>query len=192
MISIVHSIRFGPFATDYHQSLVNEEFKTKLGLFLDREILPQMDAPLVSAEGKLVATYNHDRHCGPNSLVRNIFSLDLVLVADDGVSKLKTDIAFDPLSKIFCGRSGRQASPFLWTPARKLKRDQQEASINNFISETKRGNTGALTCPICNGTVLGTNNENIGELRCADRSCFKYDYTQNRDGKIIHSRFRLL
>ncbi len=105
-MALIDKIEFGPFTTSYHRDLVDTTFKEKLDHFLKGSLLSQLDSPLLELSGRLIATFDNVRNCGPNSLVRDIFTLECVAVCDDGTSDLKSDIVYDRKHGIFTPRTG--------------------------------------------------------------------------------------
>ncbi len=186
---IVDSIRFGPFAADYHRSVVNEQFKATLERFFDRELIPQLDEPIVSADGTFSATFDSDRYCGPNSLVRDIFSLELVLVGDGGNSELKSDVVFDRESGTFSPRTGHGHFFYLWTPSRKRRRKREFELIQRLVDDIQANRTSLLACPICGGTLSAINNADIFDVRCPAKRCFHYNYHKDGEGRLSHGHF---
>ena len=186
---IVDAIRFGPFTADYHRSLVNDDFKVALERFFERELIPQLDNPILSADGAFTATFDEDRYCGPRSLVRDIFSLELSLVDDGGTSDLESDVVFNPKSNSFTPRTGHGHYFYLWTPIRKRQREQELESIQRVVDDIQGNRTHSVLCPICAGTLSTINNADIFVVRCANGRCFQYDYHKDEAGRLAHGHF---
>lgn len=118
-MSLVDQLQFGPFATEHHRALVNEDFVTAFQQFLERVRFPQTHGPIRDANRTLTAAFDHDRYGGPSSLVRNIFTFNVVLHSDEGTSELKADVVYDSRQCSFAPRTGHGHSFYLWTPTRK-------------------------------------------------------------------------
>jgi hypothetical protein len=70
------TIEFGPFKSDYHKAAVDTDFRDLLNDYLVGQLLPQVDEPFENTVGRLVATYDDQKYCGPNSAVRDFYTLD--------------------------------------------------------------------------------------------------------------------
>lgn len=186
---IVDEIRFGPFSSAYHRGLVNDEFKARLQQFLERELLPQLDEPIREADGTIAATFDSDRYCGPNSLVRDIFTLEIVLVGDAGTSELKSDITFDVADGSFAARTGHGHHFYVWTPTRRQNRAHELEAIQRAVDDIQRGREFNPECPICAGSLSAINNPDIFDVRCTDNRCFKYNYHKDENGRLAHGHF---
>ncbi|EMI21872.1 hypothetical protein RMSM_01201 [Rhodopirellula maiorica SM1] len=186
---ITDQIRFGPFSSAYHRGLVDDAFKATLQQFLERELLPQLDELIRDAEGSLVATFDSDRYCGPNSLVRDVFTLELVLVGDTGTSELKSDIVFNAIDRSFCPRTGHGHRFYVWTPLRRKTHEHEMESIQRVIEIIQRCDETDPECPICAGSVSAINNSDIFEVRCTVNRCFQYNYHKDKNGRLVHGHF---
>lgn len=185
---VVDKIRFGPFSTAYHSSLVDDAFKTALSAFLESDLIPQLDEPATDAEGTLIATFDKEQHCGPNSLVRDIFTLELTLYSDNGTSELKSDVTFNATNKSFSPRTGYDHYFYLWTPARKEHREREMAAIHRLVDDIKLGRSNR-ECPICHEPVSAINNPEIFDVRCRGDRCFQYNFHKDEHGRLAHGHF---
>jgi hypothetical protein len=188
-MKLVDQIQFGPFSTHYHANLVDADFKTALSAFLDSKLLPQLDEPTDDADGMLVATFDSDRYCGPNSLVKNIFTLEMTLLGPDGNSELKTDIEFHPNTKTFSPRAGYGHHFYVWTPRRKRDRETELELIQRLADDFQRTHRVGLKCPICHGNVTGVDDPTIFDIRCTEQRCFVYNYHKDENGRLAHGHF---
>jgi len=188
-MQLVDQIQFGPFSTQYHSALVDLKFKTALSAFLDRGLLTQLDEPADDAAGTLVATFDNDRYCGPNSLVRNLFTLELTLFGPDGTSDLKSDIEFDANTKSFSARTGHGHHFYLWTPSRKQDREAEMGLIQRLVDDFQRDHGVGIKCPICNGHVSAIDDPAIFDVRCTEQRCFQYNYHKDDTGRLAHGHF---
>jgi hypothetical protein len=186
---IVDELRFGPFSAAYHRALANDEFKATLQDFLERELLPQLDEPILEADGTLAATFDCDRYCGPNSLVRDIFTLDVVLVGDGGRSDLKSDIVFNASDGSFSPRTGHGHHFYVWTPTRRRNRERELEAIQRVVDDIQHGRESNPECPICAGSLAAVNNADIFDVRCTDNRCFQYNYHKDENGRLAHGHF---
>ena len=186
---IVDEIQFGPFSSAYHRGLVDDDFKATLQRFLEREMLPQIDDPVLEADGTLSATFDNERYCGPNSLVRNIFTLEIVLVGDAGKSELKSDITYCDADGSFAPRTGHGHHFYVWTPTRRRNREQELESIQRTVDDIQRGRESNPACPICNGSLSAIDNSDIFDVRCSSNRCFQYNYHKDENGRLAHGHF---
>lgn len=185
---LVEQLQFGPFSSAYHRELVGDEFTAGLERFLQGELLPQLSEPLRDAEGTLTATFDADRFCGPKSLVRDIFTLELVLVSDAGTSELKSDIVFNAADWSFFPRTGHGNFFYLWTPARKEQRQSEMAEIQCLIDDIQRGESNR-ECPVCHQPVSAIDNSATFDVRCHSNRCFQYNYHKDERGRLAHGHF---
>ena len=151
--------------------------------------MSQLDEPAREASGTLTATFDNDRYCGPNSLVRNIFTLEIALYGEDGKSDLKSDIVFNSGTSAFSGRTGHGHHFYLWTPKRKAHRENELEMIQRLVDDFRRTHMTGLKCPICQGNVAGVDDPLTFELRCVDSRCFVYNYHKDEDGRLAHGHF---
>ena len=170
---LVDQLRFGPFAAAYYRALVDEEFKSALESFFDRDLLPQLDAIPTAIEGTIVAKYDKDSFCHPECLVRNIFRIDAVIVDPTGASELDSDVVYDIGSKSFSVRPGRGHYFYPWTPSRKQRREAEWAAINHLVADFRSGSRTSPVCPVCGGEVWGINESDCFRMRCTAFGCFR-------------------
>lgn len=186
---LVDYIQIGPFATAYHQGIVGEAFLTALSEFLEREVVGQLDGPVVDAEGTLVATHGKDVHCAPTSLVRDFFTLDLTIFGDDGISELKGDIVYHPATKTFTPRFGHGPYFYLWTPSRKWQAESEKELIQQLVDDIVAGRSIDTSCPLCRGRIKASNDPQMLDVRCVDHECFVYSYHKDEQGRLLHGHF---
>jgi hypothetical protein len=173
MRRLVDQLRFGPFAAAYYCALVDDEFKSALESYFERELWPQLDGTPDEIEGTIIARYDKDSFCHPECLVRNIFRIDAVIVDSTGASELDSDIVYDSDSKSFSARTGHDHFFYAWTPSRKQQREAEWGAINRLADDFLRGSGAGLACPICGGEVWGINEPNCFRLRCTAGGCFR-------------------
>lgn len=188
-MQLVDQIQFGPFATSYHRKLVDAAFKQRLELFLQVNLLPQLDSSLRELDGAVTATFNNEKNCGSNSLVRNIFTVECVAICDNGTSELKSDIVYDPVGGAFKPRTGHDRYFYVWTPSRKRTREFELAAIQRIVDEIVLGGRNGFDCPICGGLITAINNPDIFDARCSHQRCFVYNFHKDKHGRLLHGHF---
>src|ERR1700742_856967 len=90
------TIQFGPFLTSYHQKAVDVQFRELLGAYLEKELLPQVEEPFDSTTGNLTAKIDDDKHCGPNSLVKDTYKLEFSFLRVGSSDDIKVQIRRNP------------------------------------------------------------------------------------------------
>ena len=179
------AIQFGPFAAPYHQNLVNDRFKHNLNRFIDDILLPQLDEDVNSIQGSVTAEFNQQRHCGPNSAVKDIFKLDLALTSASGISHYKAKLKYD--DPTFSPRRG--STLYLWTPARQKIREKQIEAIEAIAQKVTAKIAVQANCPVCNVVLQLTNTEHLLAIGC-NNNCFSYHYHKDSEtGDILHGHF---
>ena len=168
----VEFIQWGPFKTRYHRTRVDQAFKISLQKFLDRELTPQIANPITATNGTLKATFDDQRYCGSSSLVRDLFSLELILTGGEGDSKLNEDLAFDPITPSFSPRRG--SSFQLWTPIKNRQRAEEQALIRETINQIRTNRLADPICPICGGRLQVVNDPLVFDIRCMRQRCFRH------------------
>lgn len=189
IVRLIDHLEFGPFSTSYHRDLVTAAFKEQLEYFLQQNLLPQLDSPLREFEGSLIPTFDSEANCGPNSLVRDIFTLECTLVCDDGVSEFKSDIVYDLASESFTPRTGHRRSFYVWTPTRRSAREEDLSAIQCVVDAIMRGERRAFECPMCGGKIIAVNNPHQFDARCASQGCFEYNFHKDDRGRLAHGHF---
>ena len=182
-------VRFGPFKTPYHRDLVDADFVHTFEQFLFANLMPQFDSPLRELDGSLTAAFDNEKNCGPNSLVRDIFSFECIAICDDGKSELKSDVVFDATGRTFTPRHGFDRYFYVWTPNRKRQRELELLQIQSVVDDIMRGNLTGLACPICRGNISAVNNTDIFDARCLRHRCFVYNYHKDERGRLAHGHF---
>lgn len=186
---LVNQIRFGPFKASYHRSLVDAAFIEQFELFLQANLVPQLDSTIREFDGTLMATFDNEKNCGPNSLVRDIFTFECSITCDDGTSELKADVVCDPKSHTFRPRTGFECFFYVWTPNRRKIHESELGEIQRVVDAILRGYSTLLACPICGGTITAINNEKLFDARCTRQRCFVYNYHKDKRGRLAHGHF---
>lgn len=186
---LIDRIQFGPFSTRYHSTLVSAEFVASLSSYFDAELVPQLDEPIDDADGSLTATFDSERFCGSNSLIRNIFTLELSTFGPDGSSEMEADIEFCPENCTFTPRFGHGHYFYLWTPSRKQAREAENVLIQRLVDDYRCTHQVGMKCPICQGSVSGIDNPRTLDVRCIDQRCFVYNFHKDEDGNMAHGHF---
>ncbi len=186
---LVDLLEYGPFATAYHRALVNSEFLESLQRFFEHQLLPQTDAAVTDANGTIKATFDDERYCSPTSLVRNIFTLDLAIFSKAGSAELNADLIYEPADHSFSPRKGYDHHCYLWTPARKLAREEEMSTIQRLVDNIKRDWPAVLECPICHAEIQIVDNDMTFDVRCRGSHCFEYNYHKDEQGQLAHGHF---
>ena len=184
---IADHLRLGKCRTKYHRALVDDCFFDALGHLLDDTISAQLQEPLLSATGTVTPTYNHKRHCGPISLVRDIFTVDARFQSESGETTLKADVMYDLSSQSF--RPRNDYDYYFWTPERQEKHKDNISKIEQYIDRIKRDVDATHRCPICDGMLSVTDSTKLFNVRCVDSDCFVYNYHRDEKGRILHGHF---
>ena len=182
--NLIRTIEIGPLETEYHRQEVDEEFLAALGRFIEQKILPQAEEPYSSTEGSLVPPFNEERYCGPNSAVRNIYSLKLTLVRKSGSDEFKGDIRFK--DGAFQMRR-RHESPILWTARLKKEETDFRVGLQNLVkrvlkNEETGGEKTEWHCPRCEKVLGLVLSPHIFDLSCAN-GCFTYNFHRHPETK---------
>ncbi len=188
-MKLVDQLRFGPFSTSYHRESVNATFKEQLELFLQHNLILQLDSPLREFDGTLTATFDNEKNCGHTSLVRDIFTLECIAICDDGMSDVNSDIVYDPVHGAFTPRTGFDNFFYVWTPTRKRTRESELSAIQRVVDDIMRGEASDFECPICGGEITAVNNPEIFDARCKRRRCFVYNFHKDECGRLAHGHF---
>ena len=185
MSSPFDAIVYGPFDADYHRATVQDSFKRALSDFLASKLLPQLDHAFTDAAGTLTACFGEDRFCGPNSLVRDCFRLELQFRGPDGESRIKTEITRDRDGQ-FSARRGH--SLHLWTPSRQRKRQLEQEAIHKTVRAILDNAVEKPFCPLCAAVLQVINAPALFDVVCPNR-CFKYNFHRDENGKPLHGTF---
>ena len=191
-MQIVNKLQLGPFKSHYHRELVGNAFLVSLEQFLAKQLLPKLDGEPNNADGSLIATFPLERNCGPSSLVRDIFTLELQVDGSDGTSHLKADIVYDPLTRTFSPRTGHDHQFYVWTPARKIQRESLMEKIQRLMDDIQRHRQYDDSCPICRGQLSVVDDANMFDVRCREKRCFNYNYHKDERGRLAHGHFRVV
>jgi hypothetical protein len=179
------SIVFGPFQTAYHSGAVDEQFREALSFYLEQDLLPQVDEPFESTEGSLVAAFNEEKYCGPNSLVKDAYVLDFSFVRNDGRDTIKIELVRDPKTGGFRPRyRGRGLE--LSTAKRRSEGEAFLRKIQLKVAEIIDGKEVSLVCPSCNGEMELVNNAHLFDLSCPN-GCIAYNFHRDpTTGDAMH------
>lgn len=181
----IDSIVYGPFQAQYHRATVNDSFKRLLCEFLTAKLLPQLDRHFTEVHGALTACFDDERHCGPNSLVRDCYRLEVVFRGPDGESQIKAEITYNS-ERGFAARRGD--SFYLWTPSRRRKRQAEQEAIRKTIAAVLEKVVERAACPICHAELQVVNTPNLFDVVCPSR-CFKYNFHRDENGQPSHGHF---
>ena len=182
----VNAIELGPFKTEYHRGLVDGLFKSDLARLLEEQICPQADHDIHRISGTVTSQFDEERFCGPNSLVRNLFRLELIFEGSDEQSTLSTDVVYEPAAFRFNVRKGH--SLYLWTPARRRERERKLEAIKGVIDSILAGDRSNPLCPLCGSALRHIDDSLTFDLACPNR-CFKYNFHKDENGRLLHGHF---
>ncbi|MGB7327917.1 MAG: hypothetical protein WBD31_23785 [Rubripirellula sp.] len=184
---IVEQLRVVKLRTVHHRTLVNASFFDALEHLLQQTASQQLGEPLLDATGTITPTFNHKRYCGPNSLVRDIFSLNVQFQSVSGESTLKADVSYNLETRTFSPRNDHEY--YLWTPRRRQRQEQNNAKIRQSIDMIKRDPDSSHVCPICNGSLAASGSPTMFDVRCVDSGCFAYSYHKDEDGRLLNGHY---
>lgn len=181
------NIQFGPFASAYHSGAMTLEFKEALGAFLEEELLPQVEQPFESTSGTLVAAYDDERYCGPNSAVRDIYKLELAFRRSSGDDTIEVELVFRANASAFSTR--RNKPLYLWTPARRDRYQAEGRRIQHLCGCIAKHEGVEAVCPSCSAVLRVHDSPGLFDVSCPNR-CFKYNYHRDpANGELLHGHF---
>jgi hypothetical protein len=181
------TMQLGPFLTDYHRRSVDQRFRNALGQYLEEHLLPQVDEPFDSTTGTLKADVNEERFCGPNSLVKDKYTLKFSFLRQSSSDTVNAKLRYYPGTGSF-GLRGSQPLT-LWTPKRKeLERAFRDA-IGDIVSRIMKGEAGEWNCPQCHCGLRLVNSPDLFDLSCL-QGCFNYNFHRHpQTGEMMHGHF---
>ena len=167
-------IEFGPFRSEYHNEATTSEFQKALDDYLTAELLPQVNEPFDSTFGRLLATYDDPKYCGPNSAVRDIYSLEFEFRRSGGVDAIKIDLTFSTNSRSFSPRRRGQRL-YLWTRARKEAQLRRSNSVKDVCERILSGDTSTTSCPCCGSELRIHKSPELFDVSCP-AFCFRFNF----------------
>lgn len=180
-------LRFGPFKSAYHAEAMTTDFKEALGAFLEIHLLPQVEQPFESTDGSVVAAYNDEKYCGPNSMVRDIYKLEFFFHRPGGSDSIKAELVFSPKNKTFTTR--RNKPLYLWTVRRREGYLVQGRNIQDLCARIAKRESAEAICPLCSTALVVHDSPSLFDVRCPGR-CFSYHYHRDpKDGQFLHGNF---
>jgi hypothetical protein len=168
------SIVFGPFRTNYHSLAVDGAFRESLSAYLEKNLLPQVEDPYSSTEGTLVAAFNEEKYCGPNSLVKDVYVLDFSFVREGERDSIKVDLIRNNDTGEFRPRY-RGAGLELSTAKRRAAGGAFLRDIQTLVDRILRGEETELVCPSCGGQMTLVNSLHLFDLTCPV-GCVTYNF----------------
>ena len=181
------SIEFGPFAGTYHREAVGGEFKEALSAFLEAELLPQIEQAYESTSGRLTASYDDQKYCGPHSAVRDIYKLEFTFHRPSGDDTIKVEVVFTPSNRAFGTRNHR--SLYLWTTPRRQRFQHEQQAIQDLCRQIDKHQQVAAVCPLCSAPRRVADSPGLFDVRCPER-CFTYNYHRDpTTGAFLHGHF---
>lgn len=179
------SIVFGPFQTTYHSAAVDDRFREALALYLEQDLLPQVDEPFESTEGTLVAAFNEEKYCGPNSLVKDAYVLDFSFVRNDGRDTIHVELLRDHKAGGFRPRYRGQGLE-LSTAKRRSEGEAFLRKIERKVAEIIDGMEVSLICPSCHDEMELVNTPHLFDLSCPN-GCIAYNFHRDpATGAAMH------
>jgi hypothetical protein len=181
------TIEFGPFSSHYHREMVNDEFKELLNGLLEAELLPQVEMPYESTVGKLVATFNDQKFCGPHSAVRDIYTLEFAFRRNEGDDTVKADLIFDAKARTFAVRHNWPL--YLWTVPRRQNYQMETEEIKSLCKRIARHEEAPAICPRCAAKLCVVDTPDLFDVRCP-KHCFNYNYHRDpTTGEFLHGHY---
>lgn len=186
MHPVFASIQYGPFSTSYHRSVVTDAFREALSIFLEEAVLAQVDEPFDATEGRLTAVVNDEKHCGPNSLVKDIYKLEFAFIRDGSSDCLRDEFRFDRKSNSFV-RRWKHRPVIVWTQRRREREKALLPTVKEMLARLARHEPGRWICPRCDAelTVIDTG-ESI-RLSCPI-DCFKASHHRKPQARMVMGR----
>lgn len=182
------TIEFGPFRSEYHRVAVDADFREALSDYLVAELLPQVDQPFGSTTGRLRATYDDQKYCGPISAVRDLYTLEFEFCRASGADSIKIDLAFCPKDRSFSPRY-RGKPLHLWTAARKEAHISRKESIKAICDRILHGEVSRAPCPCCGAALHIINAPALFDVSCP-KHCFNYNFHRDpQTGEFLHGHF---
>jgi hypothetical protein len=181
------TLRFGPFKTRYHVEATGAAFREALNAYLEAELMPQVEEPCESTRGALRAAYDDELHCGPNSVVRDIYRFEFAFCrpADDG--SIRAELVFRPSLGTFSVRRGRPLQ--LVTRARREALEAGNREIHRICRSLAKGELQQADCPVCHGAPVVHDVPRQFDARCAS-GCFACGFHRDpEDGSFLHGHF---
>jgi hypothetical protein len=179
-----HNIRIGPFATQYHRSSVDATFCADLYDHLCHALLPQVTIAYEEVGGSLVAVFDEDRFCGPNSVVKNIYRLVMVFRCGDTTEEVDAELKYVPSTRSFVRHKGKAL--YLWTVGRKARVSEVEQRIEEVCRAIERGERLAGPCPVCGAELRIADNDRLFDVTCPSH-CFSYNYHRHPETRgFVH------
>lgn len=181
-------IRFGPFKSRYHRDAVDVDFREALSDYLTAQLLPQVDELFESTAGTLRATYDDQKYCGPNSAVRDLYSLEFEFRRPSGSDAIQIDLAFSAKLRSFSPRY-RGRPLYLWTAARKQTAIRRRSEIEEVCRRILDGEISPSPCPWCDAGLRITNLPALFDISCPN-NCFNYNFHRDPEtGVFQHGHF---
>ena len=175
------TIQIGPLKTAYHREAVDADFREALNTFLERTLLPQIDASYDRTEGTLTPEFNDEKHCGPNSAVRDAYRLKFALVRESGSEELEARIRRNRMDGSFEMRYKNEPI-FLWTAKRKALQAEFRHAIQGIVQQILAGVQSDWICPLCGAKLSLLDAAHIFDLSCPTR-CFTYNFHRDPQTK---------
>lgn len=180
----MYKIEFGPFKTEYHQTLAENGFRDAAIKFVNKNFVSQLEGDLNSVSGTVEAEFNEEKYCGSNSAVRNKFKFNLIFETSSGKASYKGTLKYSETEF----EVARGSSLYVWTQARLDARKKQQSKIQEIANHILAKESFVNQCPVCFGEVNYLNTDHMFDLGCKSH-CFIYSYHKDSDGKFLHGHF---
>lgn len=186
--ALSHKLVFGPFAAAYHRDAVDDLFRSRLSRFVEEQLLPLSTLCRPEVSGAVTAFADEDRHCGPNSAVKEIYRLQITLADGKLTEDFDQEIIHRPEAETFTVRGDRPL--YLWTVERKRRQVENEKAIEALISKICNGLREAQ-CPVCGAPVDVSDEAEIFGAKCSE-GCFYWHYHRfELGGEPVHGTFMM-
>lgn len=182
------TIQFGPFHTAYHREADDSGFREALSEFLERELLPQVDEPFTHTQGRLMAEFDAEKYCGPNSAVRDAYKLEFSFIRERGADEINAQIYRDPKTGSF--RPRFKGKPLiLWTEKRKAEQQSFREAIDHMVKQIHAGEHSQWVCPRCSARLSLIDAPGLFDLSCP-QGCFNYNFHRDPETReFMHGHF---
>jgi hypothetical protein len=170
---VLARIVFGPFVAQYHREAIDERFRASFREFLNRELMPQVSIDYESMVGTLAAKFDHDRNCGPNSAVRDIYHLRVEFRRGDVAEYAAEELVYDTRRATWRARRQRPRPITLQTLERQSRHSRIERGVGEIIASTQTGDMVGAVCPGCNAPLDISDTDALFAISCPNQ-CFDF------------------
>lgn len=185
MISIFSSIRIAPGVTGYHRKVMDDVFRERLFLYLEQNLLPQVEEPFDLVTGSLGAEYGEEKFCSETSLIRDFYYLEVSFIRQGSTDDLKTSLCYDPQIQQFSQRS--KSYPLkLGTRRRKENQTALKEKVNEVVTRILKKDKSSAKCAVCS-TELNIYDRPDDIFISCPKQCMRVQYHLDPStGEILH------